>query len=124
MTLNRGQLIDSAITAAERGKSINQFNLPILGTAIVLWTIAIAASFSVTLTTPSINVKYDPPEPIGRWFRFAAVFLSVPSLTVTVLVWREIAVLELAMESIRDGDIEKAESCLKWSLLAPRGSHE
>jgi len=124
MTLNRGQLIDSALTAAERGKSINQFNLPILGAAIALWTIAIASSFSVTFVTPSINVKYDPPEPIGRWFRCAAGFLSIPSLTVTVLVWREIAVLELAMESIRDGDIEKAEACLKWSLLAPRGSDE
>jgi len=124
MTLNRGQLIDSAITAAERGKSINQFNLPILGTAIALWTIAIASSFSVTFVTPSINVKYDPPEPIGRWFRFAAVFLTVPSLTAAVFVWRELVVLEHAIESIRDGDIEKAEACLKWSLLAPRGSHE
>jgi len=124
MTLNRGQLIDSALTAAERGKSINQFNLPILGAAIALWIIAIASSFSVTLVTPSINVKYDPPEPIGRWFRFAAVFLSVPSLTVTVLVWREVTLLEHAIESIRDGDTEEAEACLKWSLLAPRGLDE
>ena len=120
MTLNRGQLIDSALTAVERGKSINQFNLPILGAAIALWTIAIASSFSMTLSTPSINVKYDPPEPIGRWFRFAAVFLSVPSLTVAVLVWREVTLLEHAIESIRDGDIKEAESCLKWSLLAPK----
>jgi len=120
MTLNRGQLIDSAITAAERGKSINQFNLPILGAAIVLWIIAIASSFSVTLTTPSINVRYDPPEPIGRWFRFAAFFLSAPSLTVAALVWREVTLLEHVIESIRDGDMEEAESCLKWSLLAPK----
>jgi len=120
MTLNRGQLIDSAITAAERGKSINQFNLPILGAAIALWTIAIASSFSVTLTTPLINVKYDPPEPIGRWFRFAAGFLSVPSLSAAVFVWQELVVLEHVIEAIRDGDIEEAEACLKWSLLAPK----
>jgi len=120
MTLNRGQLIDSAITAAERGKSINQFNLPILGAAIVLWIIAIASSFSVTLTTPSINVRYDPPEPIGRWFRFAAGFLSVPSLTAAIFVRRELVVLEHVIEAIRDGDMEDAEDCLKWSLLAPK----